>query len=437
MSDKAKRNLGTAGIIALCLSNLCYMSDLIMLPGYAAIFGHFKDSPTAVTDFIASGSQLTLIVGSLLAPIFMRYFSKRSIILVGFAIFTIQASCTGLVDSAEYVAVMRGITGFFMGLIMPVALALIIEWYSDDEVKRNKYTGWFDGCLAGMGAVLMILGGILLTTGWQNMFLGYLLGIPIWIMLFFTIPWTAPEGKRDYKAKHEEAKKAGQNVGDGKMNWRTFIMIFLAFSVCNMFYGCLVYKFSIYLAENFMWLPPWVNGVLGAAKGIIGAIMGIFVFAALFKRAGRFTITICFAAQAIAFLGLYFVFPGIGGVLWFLLCYAFIGVAFGLAIPYYHSYGAVVFPPSKMPLVASMISVAFAFGAFVSSYFVTWLQEALNLATYTACLPYIGIGCVAATILTIIIGLADPNRKKLKAQAKMSAEEEAMEKVEEVDSAFE
>lgn len=431
MSEKTKRTLGTVGVIALCLSNLCYMSDLIMLPGYAAIFGHFKDAPTEITDFIASGSQLTLIVGSFLAPVFMRYFSKRNIILVGFALFVLQASCTGLVDSAMYVAIMRGITGIFMGLIMPTALALIIEWYQDDENKRNKYTGWFDGCLAGMGAVLMILGGILLTFGWQKMFLGYLLGIPIWFLLFFTIPWTPPEGKRDYERHREEKKAQGAKVGDGKMNWRTFIMIFLAFSVCNMFYGCLVYKFSIYLAENFVWLPSWVNGVIGAAKGIIGAIMGIFVFNAVFKRAKRFTITICFAAQAIAFLGLSFVFDGVGGVFWFVLCYSFIGVAFGLAIPYYHSYSAVVFPPDKMPLVASMISVAFAFGAFVSSYFVTWLQGTLALETYSACLPYIGIGCVAATVLTVIIGIVDPNRKKLNESLKAGAEEKALEAAEE------
>lgn len=406
MSAKTQKTLGMAGIIALCLSNLCYMSDLIILPAYSAIFGHFANDSALVTNFIASGAQLTLLIGSFGAPLLMRYFSKRNIILVGFGLFTIQATCSGLVDSAEYVAVMRGITGIFMGFVMPTALALIVEMYHDDDVKRTKYTGWFDGCLAGMGAVLMIVGGVLLTFGWDKIFWGYLLGVPIWILLFFTIPSTPPEGKK----ATAQAQDGAPAVSSKPMDWRKFVLIFLAFTFCNMFYGCLVYEFSFYLAENFV-LPAWVNGVLGAAKGIIGAIMGIFVFAPLFKRAKRFTITVCFAAQALAFFGLAVVIPGTPGVIWFLICYSFMGIAFGLSIPYYHSYSAACFSTDRMPLVASMISVAFALGAFVSTYFVTFLQGVLGVSAYTPVLPYVGAMCAVGAILTVIVGLKDPDRK--------------------------
>ena len=176
MSDKARRTMGLAGVLALCFTNLAYMSDLIILPCYAAIFGHFADESPLITNFIASGTQLTSILGALIAPLLMRYFSKKDILLVAFGLFVVQGCCTGLMDNATYVAVMRGITGVFMGIQFPTAMAFLVEMFADDDLKRNKYTGWFDGIMAGTGAVLMILGGALLSAaGWQSIFWGYLI----------------------------------------------------------------------------------------------------------------------------------------------------------------------------------------------------------------------------------------------------------------------
>lgn len=425
MTEKAKKTMGLAGVFALCLTNLAYMSDLIILPCYAAIFGHFADSSPLVTNFIASGAQLTVIIGGLVAPPLMRYFSKKNVLLVSFGLFVVQGACTGLVDSAEYVAAMRGVTGVLMGIQFPTALSFLVEMFSDQDAKRAKYTGYFDGCMAGLGAVLMIVGGVLVSSfGWQNIFWGYLLGVPVWLLVLLCTPQTPPEGKRDHAAERA-AKGMAAKV---PFNVRKMVVIFGACICAQMFYGCIVYEFSIYLAENFA-LPGWANGVLGAAKGIIGFICGMFVFAPLFKRAKRFTITLCFAAQALSYFGLYLVIPGAAGIVWFLVFYSFVGIAFGLSIPYYHSYAAAVFPLERIPLVTSLISIGLSLGAFLSTYLVTFLQTIFSLATYTAVLPYIGTLCVIAAVLTVVAGLNDPDRKAAfeKIEAERLASEQAAE----------
>lgn len=394
------------GIVALLLTNFSYMADLVVIPAYAGIFTHFADASALVTNFIASGSQLTLIAGCFAAPVLMRHFSKKDIIVVGFGLFTIVATCSALVDDAAYVAAMRGITGLFMGFIMPTATALIIELFKDDDKLRTKYIGWFNGSMAGMGAIMMALSGLLLAFGWQTVFFEYLIGVPIWILLLFFIPRTPAD-----KVQEAEQKREGTaEVSTKKFNRGTLAGLFISFTLCNMFYGALMYEYTLYLAENFV-IPSYLNGLLGAIKGVLGAIMGFFVFAPVFARAKRFTITICFAAQAVAFFGLMIVLPDTPGILWFLLCFSFIGVAFGLSVPYYYSYSSMVFPQHKMSLITSLISAAFALGAFLSTYFVTLVQSVIGVDTYTPVLPVIGICCLIAAVLTVIVGLRDPNRK--------------------------
>ena len=76
-----------------------------------------------------------------------------------------------------------------------------------------------------------------------------------------------------------------------------------------------------------------------------------------------------------------------------------------------------VFPHRRMTLVTSAISVAFSLGAFLSTYFVTLLQDAFGLETYTQVLPYLGACCVAGCILSIAAGMRDPDRSRAFEQA--------------------
>ncbi len=413
MTDKTKKRLSMLGIVALMLSNFSYMADVVVIPAYADIFTNFADASALVTNFIASGSQIVLIVGSLSAPLLMRHFSKKTIIVVGFGAFTVVATCTGLVNDATYVAVMRGITGFFMGLVMPTAMALVIEIYHDDDKLRTKYIGWIDGSMAGIGAVMMVISGALLMFGWQTIFFEYLLGVPIWVLMVMCLPHTPPEKARDEAAagEGEGASVPAASAGsDGKVFKKsTLVALFVSFVACNIFYGAIMYEYSIYLAENFV-IPSYLNGMLGAIKGVLGAVMGFFVFAPLFARAKRFTITVCFCAQAIAYFGLMLVFDGTPGLLWFMVCYSFIGIAFGLSVPFYYSYSAMVFPQRNMSFVTSLLSVAFAVGSFLSTYFVTLVQTLIGAQTYTPVIPYVGACCVIAAVLTVVAGLRDRNR---------------------------
>ena len=423
MSESIKPKLSMLGLWALIFSNFAYMSDLAIIPAYSTLFTHFADAPAEVTNFIASGAQLTLIFGCLAAPILMRYVPKKILILVGTAAFTVCGVCNGLMDDATFVAAMRGVSGFFMGLIYPCAAALIMEAYADDDKARVKYTGWFDGSMPAIGCVLLLASGALLTYGWQQIFMVFWIGVPIFFLLLFALPMTPAEGKAA-----KDPALANQPLSKPFKAWK-LAAIFISFTVCNMLYGALVYEFTMYLMENFT-IEPWMNGVLGAIKGVAGAVMGFFVFAPLFAKLKRFTITVCFAAQAIAYFGLILVFPGAAGILWFLVCYSFIGIAFGLSVPYYYSYASVVFPKEKMTFVTSAISVAFSLGAFLSTYFVTFLQGVLGLEAYTPCLPYIGACCLVCAILTVIAGLNDKDRHTAFDSLQKGAGESAVQEIE-------
>ena len=410
MRSSAMQNTSMAALWALILSNFAYMADLAIIPAYAELYEHFASAPIEIVNFIASGSQLTLILGCLVSPALMRFVPKKRIVVVACALFTIVSVCTGLVDDALYVAVMRGVSGLFMGVIYPTASAIVIEMFGDDDWKRARYLGWFDGSMPGVGAVLLVASGFLLMLGWQAIFDVFWVGVPITVMLAVFLPSTPPDASRGSStAGAQDAELQGEASIDKPFRLGKLAAIFVSFTLCNMFYGGLVYEFSMYLAENFT-IPAYMNGLLGAIKGVSGAVMGFFVFAPLFAKLKRRTIALCFGAQALAYFGLMIILPGVPGVLWFLLCYSFIGVAFGLSVPYYYSYTSMVFPKKSMTLVTSAISVAFSLGAFLSTYFVTLLQQVFGLATYTQVLPYLGACCVAGCVLALVAGRFDPDR---------------------------
>jgi MFS family permease len=412
MSTTTKRKIGMVGIFALLLTNFAYMgTDLIIIPGFSEIFKHYADASVFVTNFIASGQQLGLVIGCLVAPLLMKHLSKKTIIVVSFAVFIVVATNTAIIDDANFVAAIRGISGLLVGIIYPTAVAFITELFRDDDKLRAKYLGWNQGSMAALGAIVFIISGLLLGAfGWKSMFLEFLVGVPIWVTLVIFLPKT-PAEKFQHTSKPD--KDAGQSDAPGepsKIAFGKLILILLAFTVVQIFYGALVYEFSLYLAENYS-IPIWMNGLLGAIKGVIGAICGFLIFVPIFSRAKRFTMVICFAAQAIAYFGLMIVFPSDLGALWFLFCYSFIGIAFGLSIPYYFTYSSYIFPKERMPLITSLLTIFWSVGSFLSTYYVTFLQWVLGTEAYTPVMPLIGLSCLAAAALSLFAALRDPDRK--------------------------
>lgn len=156
---------------ALFCVQLDFFSLTLALPTIA------DDLDTTVTDlqWLLSGYMIAL--GSLLIPGGRAgdVLGRRTVLLLGVALFGLTSLVCGLVSSVPVLIAARIAQGAGAAMIMPTALALVTN--ATSEEVRPRVTGALLG-IAGVGTALgPVVGGVLASTvGWRWVFL---LNVPI------------------------------------------------------------------------------------------------------------------------------------------------------------------------------------------------------------------------------------------------------------------
>lgn len=156
---------------ALFCVQLDFFSLTLALPTIA------DDLRTTVTDlqWLLSGYMIAL--GSLLIPGGRAgdVLGRRTVLLLGVALFGLMSLVCGLVSSVPMLIAARIVQGAGAAMIMPTALALVTN--ATSEEVRPRVTGALLG-IAGLGTALgPVVGGVLASTaGWRWVFL---INVPI------------------------------------------------------------------------------------------------------------------------------------------------------------------------------------------------------------------------------------------------------------------
>lgn len=378
----------------LLLVNFGFMADLAIIPAYHGIAVQFPDASPGVLNFIFSGSQLTALVSTLLCAVFMRHFSKKNIILCGFALFAAGACLGVLIIDPVYVAVMRGVAGFGFGALVAPSIALINEIHRDDKKKAGMLVGFFDGSMAVIGAVVSVIAGFLAAEHWTHSFYQYYAAIPIFILLLIFIPKTPPQ-------KETLAKELLQSVADEKMPWGRVFMLLGSFFMMNLFYCYMTYLSAPYVVETGIG-GEVLSGNLGFALSIASGCAG-FLFVKTYGFLKRATINVAYLCILAAYLG--FSFPP-GAFLLYVL-YIIMGFGFGTSMSFYYVHAANTVPKSKGPQVFSFIAAAMSIGSFAATYVVTGVMRLAGTESYVAICPIYAAAAGAGFVLSVILAVRD------------------------------
>jgi EmrB/QacA subfamily drug resistance transporter len=101
---------------------------------------------------------------------------RRRIMMIGLAIFTAASLGAGLATSDGFMIAMRGLQGFGAAVVLPAALSIVMNMFSEGA-ERNKALGIWGGIGAAGATVGLITGGLLTRyVGWQYIFF---LNVPI------------------------------------------------------------------------------------------------------------------------------------------------------------------------------------------------------------------------------------------------------------------
>jgi MFS family permease len=245
------KNSTTNAFGILSLSLLTIMAGAAVSPALADIQAHLKGAEPTLVKMILTLPAVLIIPTSYAIGRFSASLNKKKLALIGVAIYT-AAGCWAITAQNIYTLLAsRALLGVAVGIIMPVAAALIADYYHGE--MRMKMMG-YNAAFANFGGILATFtSGLLASLNWRYAFLVYALGIPVFIIAALLI--NEPE--------KPAAAAGGKNA---KLPKEALFAAFPAFLVFLGFYA-IPTNISFYLVSKGIGGPAQAGYALALATG--------------------------------------------------------------------------------------------------------------------------------------------------------------------------
>ncbi len=378
--SKTKRTLC---LVALMLTNLAVMNDLVVIPVISNLYQEFGNH-MGLVNYIVSGPALVIVLASLLASFLCKKLDKKLVLIVGAIFFAVGALLGVLVVNPYYMAFMRTLVGIGAGIEQVVAVSMIADVY-EDENERAKATGYYNATMSFVGIAYSYLAGILANSGaWKNAYLCYWAVIPMLIFLFLFVPSVKPD--RNAEANSREKKEPL-----GFYFWALEVSWFLA----NLLFGATVlYYVSSYIAENQLGDVAF-TGTATSVKQIVGFILCLF-FGGIYSVLKRNTITVSYFIAAITLIIMVASPSKLCAVVIATIC----GCCYKVVFSYMYAHGFTLVPASRIDDSVGITTAIYGIGTFFSSYFATWLMHVMKTDRVTETWKI-------AAVLFAVLGIAE------------------------------
>lgn len=188
------------GIFNLMLITIFLTADQAALfPNYLLVETEFRVTHAQI-GLISSVFTITAALATLLWAYLVDKYSRKKLIFIGVILGEIPCFLTGFVNNYVQLFIIRVLTGFGIGVILPAASSLLGDYFPSQ--KRGKGFGWFlssmgFGYLLGAG----IAGGIGSNFGWR--YPSIIIAIPNFFLapLFYLFVKEPIRGETDVRIK--------------------------------------------------------------------------------------------------------------------------------------------------------------------------------------------------------------------------------------------
>lgn len=370
-------------LIGLFMTNMAIMADFAVIPIVENLFTTFDNVPAI--NFFVSGPALVCVVAALVSGQLMQHFRKRTLLIIGFGLFTVGGVFGNAIESLPFMIFMRTLVGASMGIVNSVAMALITDVF--EGKTRGRIIGFYTAAMAAVGALMgTVAGNLAVAMGWQAVFKVYYLAVPVLILLIFFAPSTPPDSKK----VAEETSEADDGL------WKKKLAALLASKTFyTLVYFIFNYHTSVFVAERALGTEAF-SGLL-ASLGTIGSAIACLLFGFVYSKINRRSISAGYIVMTLCYVGLYFApTPEVAAVLCFIM-----GGSFGTGFSYFFMQSTVILPANKASIGVSLVTACDGMGMFLSTYAATGLQILLGVNTINGIFPaVIGLLAAAAVIST-------------------------------------
>ncbi len=397
--DLSKGRLALA-LIALFLSSMCTLGDLVINPIVANLYEVFADSPEWLINLGITGPALVGLPFGFIAGLLCDRMDKKIVMVAGFAIFVASACCGALIPNIYYFVALRlCATGVGWGITNTAALAILADLFTD-EAEHGKYVGWYNAVMSIMGAIMAAVAGMLAAGGtWQNAFQTYLISIPVLVMLVVFLPSMKPKAK----AADDTAEK--EEVVSGW--WTKLIPLTIQVFFVAICYFVMLYMIALFVVEAGVGDEAYI-GMLASASTVAAAI-GSFAFGPVYARMKNavylpalFIMGLCFIAMALA--------PSATVTV---ICVVVAGFFWPFYFCFFYTRATELVPASRAGTATSIVAVSDGAAAAGCSYLLTGLMGATGM-TSVAIWPAFGVTLIVVGVISCLWFFATRKKSAVK-----------------------
>ncbi len=170
----------------LSLSILTVLSGMAISPALGQIRLAFPEASDLAIQMVLTLPPLIIIPVGLFSGWLSNKVYKRSIVLIGMVIYLLAGVGGGFTNTLIMLLVTRAFLGVGTGLIAPLSLSLIADFYSGEELATTMGQS---SAIATMGGIFLpLLSGWLSLFNWRYAFGSYLVVIVVFLFVWFYLP---------------------------------------------------------------------------------------------------------------------------------------------------------------------------------------------------------------------------------------------------------
>ncbi len=374
----------------LSLSFISLIATAAMAPALNGIQSHFINAPETLIKLVVTLPALICIPIGLLNKAFMKFISKKNLIIIGLLLYTIGGLSSSLSPNIYVLLFTKVILGLGLGVTAPLSLVLIGDFFHGKE--RAKFMGFATATTNLGGIISTLFVGFLVSLGWRYSFLVYAVAIIVLFLIVFFLP-------NDYE-NNEEKLSTGNIEEDIKLNKGIFKYAILVFLGLIAFYAIPTNMDFLVKLRNLGDASTAANIV---SIGTLTSLISAMIFPKLIKIFKRYFSLIIFISMFLGFiiLGTAHSMPMI------LLGAIFVGFGFGDVIPFGMLFASNLVHKTHTALAILIVTTGLYFGEFVSPLILQFLSKTLNIQNVTGSLFGACIVCIVALLVSIYAIISD------------------------------
>ncbi len=333
----------------LSLSLLTIISTDTVAPLVKQIGASFPQvSQTLIKQTITLPSLMMIFFG-LIAGQLVKVISKKAILLIGLALYSVGGIAAGWSQSFTAHLILRAMLGAGTGLISPIITSLITDYFQGKE--RADLVGYSFALSHFMAVLTPPLAAMIGAQNWRSAFWIYALAPLVLVHVMLTLPAT-PRVKQD-----RQAKKIKTPIPPAVLGYS------LAALVMMIFFFIIITDLP-YLLETKAGISPIVSA-FGLSVCTLGSTLAGLAFSQIYRRLRKWTIPVGLAVCAVGIFLLTFSEQGAVILMGLLIA----GLGSGLLIALIVLATSNTVGDADSTAAVGVVNGAFSIGIFLSPFF--------------------------------------------------------------------